>query len=610
MVGTMGVAHLNAERRVGKPSGAKRARPTPRLRQLAEALAAFVENPAKRLLALGRAAAVTLPLLVSASARAQAIPDAALIRYASNPLLSKGPSGSYDALKLGPRAILREGPNVWKMWYEAAPAGNTSSTAYATSSDGLNWTKYAGNPVMAPSAAWEGGAGTINREDSPTAILKEHGIYKLWYHGFANNTRQIGYAESLDGIAWTKYAGNPVLTPGAAAAWDADSVCEPRVLRVGAQYYMFYTRCTGTHGIGLATSADGKSWTKYAGNPVFVAAPGDVWDNLQVSWGEVYYDGMRFYMWYPGRKTSDVAGFSLGVATSPDGKVWTRSPNSPVMTPPPSALNKGDDLGVESSPTVVRMGDTVRVYYGGFRSCCPEDTTLCLATTPATGVANRAPVVDAGGDQTIAAAASTTLDGTVMDDDTPVMLANVQTTWSKQSGPGTVTFGNASAIDTTAQFSAPGSYVLTLSASDTALVGTDTVAVTVSASNAGAGGAGGAPNQGGTAGSMSQGGTAGSVSQGGMAGRGGAGAGGLMNQAGAAGSVDQGGSATDAGGVPSAGGFIGSSTGGGLKGNGGSAAGSSSGCGCSTVPASRGAGAWLLILFAVSVTGTRRRARG
>ena len=310
---------------------------------------------------------------------------------------------------------------------------------------------------MSPSVAWEGAGGT-NHEDSPTAILKEDGLYKLWYHGISGTTRQIGYAESVDGLNWTKYAGNPVLTPGPAGAWDADTVCEPRVIHTGNQYVMFYTHCAASHGIGLATSNDGKTWTKYAGNPVLTVGPSGAWDSQQVSWGEVYYDGQRFYMWYPGHDSS-ANGFSLGVATSTDGKTWTRSPNNPVMTPPPQPLGKGDDLGVESSPTVLRLGDTMRVYYGGFRSCCPEDTTVCLATTTPTGVANRAPLVDAGRDQTIAAGDTATLDGTVMDDDVPVPLASVQVTWSKQSGPGTVSFANANAVDTTATFSAPGMYV-------------------------------------------------------------------------------------------------------------------------------------------------------
>src|SRR5262249_21353508 len=159
----------------------------------------------------------------------------------------------------------------------------------------------------------------------------------------------------------------------------------------------------------------------------------------------------------------------------------------------------------------------------GFRSCCPEDTTVCLATTPATGIANRAPVVDAGTDQTIAQGKSATLDGTVMDDDSPVTLANVQATWSKQSGPGAVTFGNASAIDTTASFSTPGTYTLTLTASDTALSGSDTVVIVVSASGdagaeGGAGGASGAGGAGGSSGGSGAGGAGGST--------GGAGAGG------------------------------------------------------------------------------------
>jgi uncharacterized repeat protein (TIGR02543 family) len=47
------------------------------------------------------------------------------------------------------------------------------------------------------------------------------------------------------------------------------------------------------------------------------------------------------------------------------------------------------------------------------------------------------------------------------------------------SGPGTVTFGNAAAVDTTAGFSAIGVYVLQLTANDSELAAGDTVTVTV-----------------------------------------------------------------------------------------------------------------------------------
>ena len=70
-----------------------------------------------------------------------------------------------------------------------------------------------------------------------------------------------------------------------------------------------------------------------------------------------------------------------------------------------------------------------------------------------------------------------TLSGSATDDG--VTVGPVTVAWTKTSGPGTVAFGSASAASTTATFSAPGSYVLTLTASDGELSASDTVNVTV-----------------------------------------------------------------------------------------------------------------------------------
>ena len=93
---------------------------------------------------------------------------------------------------------------------------------------------------------------------------------------------------------------------------------------------------------------------------------------------------------------------------------------------------------------------------------------------------NEAPTVNAGPDQAITLPAQATLDGTVTDDGLPNPPATVTTTWSKFSGPGTVTFGNASAVDTTATFSASGEYVLRLTADDSAKTTSDDITVTAS----------------------------------------------------------------------------------------------------------------------------------
>jgi hypothetical protein len=72
-----------------------------------------------------------------------------------------------------------------------------------------------------------------------------------------------------------------------------------------------------------------------------------------------------------------------------------------------------------------------------------------------------------------------------MDDGKPNPPATVTTTWSKVSGPGTVTFANPSAKVTTATFSTAGTYVLQLTGSDGALSASDTAQVTVSAAGTG-----------------------------------------------------------------------------------------------------------------------------
>jgi len=94
---------------------------------------------------------------------------------------------------------------------------------------------------------------------------------------------------------------------------------------------------------------------------------------------------------------------------------------------------------------------------------------------------NGTPIVDAGSPQTVQWPTNNVdLDGFVGDDGHPYPPSSVAVLWSKQSGPGSVTFGNPNSTTTTASFSAPGSYVLQLVGNDSALASLDTVAITLS----------------------------------------------------------------------------------------------------------------------------------
>ncbi|MGH3386316.1 MAG: PKD domain-containing protein, partial [Nocardioidaceae bacterium] len=83
--------------------------------------------------------------------------------------------------------------------------------------------------------------------------------------------------------------------------------------------------------------------------------------------------------------------------------------------------------------------------------------------------ANRVPVADAGADQEVQLPGSAALAGTVADDGLPTPPGTVTSTWSKVSGPGTVTFVDPASPTTSADFNAPGEYVLRLTADDGAL---------------------------------------------------------------------------------------------------------------------------------------------
>ena len=111
------------------------------------------------------------------------------------------------------------------------------------------------------------------------------------------------------------------------------------------------------------------------------------------------------------------------------------------------------------------------------------ELTASDEVTIAVNPANQAPTVNVGPDRIATLPAAVTLDATVTDDGLPSPPAMVTTLWSMESGPGTVTFGNSAAVDTTASFSTPGTYVLRLTASDSGMSEFDDLTVTVNAAN-------------------------------------------------------------------------------------------------------------------------------
>jgi hypothetical protein len=141
----------------------------------------------------------------------------------------------------------------------------------------------------------------------------------------------------------------------------------------------------------------------------------------------------------------------------------------------PGTVTFGDAASVDTTANFSAAGDYVVALSATDGALAASDSVTVTVTPPA----NRAPTVDAGPDQAVAIDGAASLDGTVADDGLPNPPASVTTAWSTQSGPGTVTFADPAAVDTSATFSAEGVYVLEFSAADGEFAASDTVTVTV-----------------------------------------------------------------------------------------------------------------------------------
>jgi predicted GH43/DUF377 family glycosyl hydrolase len=188
----------------------------------------------------------------------------------------------------------------------------------------------------------------------------------------------IGFAVSKDGLNWVKYAGNPVVTPSELGS-DQKGIAAPYVIRLNLTYNMWYSgRSAATPKINkilYATSYDGIRWTKQPSPVLSPASDPSAWDSTSVYGPAVFWNGQIFGLWYSGINQSLVAP-RIGFATSPDGASWTRSSNNPILSPGPPG--SWDSAGVEQ-PSVVQVGNNYMMYYDGYSNSQGQRIGLALS---------------------------------------------------------------------------------------------------------------------------------------------------------------------------------------------------------------------------------------
>ncbi len=147
----------------------------------------------------------------------------------------------------------------------------------------------------------------------------------------------------------------PILTRGAPGEWDSVDVLNPSVLRNEAVYWNFYSGFDGrAWHTGVATSPNGFVWTKRGR---ILSPDPATWEGgyIAANGSALVYNG-EFLYWYQAG-----APPRLGLARSRDGRAWTKMPD-PVLGAGPRG--SWDERGA-ADPFAIRVGDRFYLYYLG-----------------------------------------------------------------------------------------------------------------------------------------------------------------------------------------------------------------------------------------------------
>ena len=178
-----------------------------------------------------------------------------LERFGGGPILKPQGSGFESAGVFNPAVVFDAGRYV--MLYRAQDAKGTSRLGYASSTDGVHFSRRA-EPVLSPEASYEKDGGV---EDP--RLVRIGGTYYLTYTGYNTKDAQLCLASSTDLIHWNRKG---VILPAYQGKWNVGWTKSGAILKdkVNGKYWMYFlgTSKEKKDLMGVAWSEDLLHWTE------------------------------------------------------------------------------------------------------------------------------------------------------------------------------------------------------------------------------------------------------------------------------------------------------------------------------------------------------------
>ena len=171
---------------------------------------------------------------------------------------------------IGPGTVAHDAQGGMHLWFTHLAENGRTAIAYATSSDGINWSRLdCLELTVADMSYWSKGG-----VSEPVAVILEDGGIRLWFTASAetaNTPTVIGMAEGSCESGWSSIS--IALSSAGAGSWDMGGLGTPHVWREGSLWKMLYSglaSATAKPALGYPHSDDGLTWSTVEENPVFM----------------------------------------------------------------------------------------------------------------------------------------------------------------------------------------------------------------------------------------------------------------------------------------------------------------------------------------------------